>query len=144
MINLMLLIPIFILLWIVSMIIHEVGHVIGAKLTGGDAHIEFWSWYDIPSLHTVVTKECDDDFFKFSGGMFAFFVYMLASFLTVWNPYLFYSFFTIGGIQGFYSIYELLLLGKVKMNTYMKWHYVLYLVLWIIFTYMFYVGGLFS
>jgi len=43
----------FISLWIIGFIIHEVGHWLGAVLTGGSAKIKFWLYKGfIPSMKT--------------------------------------------------------------------------------------------
>ena len=143
MINIFLMLGSFILLWIVSMVIHEIGHVLGAKLTGGNARIEFWNWYDIPSMRVTPFGNYDDEVFKIAGGAFAFFVYIIPIVIPNLPIYLYYPLFTIAIIQGIYGIYEWNFLGKIKMDNYMKWHYVLYFVVWLFLTISFYISGKF-
>ena len=121
----------FIVLWIISFCMHEFGHVLGALLSGGNAKIKIWKYKKLPSMMTVPYGTINRTRFLFMGGFSAFILYGIL-FLLSESSALRYSFFTIGSIQLVYAFYETLLKDKLTLDDYMKYHYVLYGIVWFI------------
>lgn len=124
------LILIFILLYGISMLVHEFGHMIGITIQGSKARMEMWNWKGLPSLHvTPLTSIKNDKLVDYMGGGFAGIIYLLLFTLLLLDgassAFLF-SYLTLGIMHLIYGIYEGLLLRRLSVKRYMIGHYLLY------------------
>jgi len=127
----------FIILWIISFMVHEFGHVFGAMLSGGKADIKIWNYKGIPSMMTVPYGTINKFLFDIFGGLLPAIMFTVLALISGYST-LRYSFVTIAFIQYAYAIYETLLINKLPRDEYMKYHYVLYLVVGVIATVLYY------
>ena len=139
MINILSMIISFIGLWILGAFIHEIGHWLGAVLTGGSAKIKFWLYKGfIPSMKTYPEGTYNRLIFLYAGGFFTWLVYFIGMILTD-NCYIEYPLFVIALINLVYASYEMSYIDRWDIDKYMKYHYILYLICFIGFTGIYYV-----
>jgi hypothetical protein len=143
MINIFYMIVTFICLWIIGFVLHEFGHILGARLTGGNGRIKFWMYKGIPSLKVIFSGDYHRPTALISGGLTTGIVYLISAILTD-NPYLLYPLLTIGFINALYSLYELVFIDEISINKYMIGHYVLYIVVGLFITGLCYLDGMFA
>lgn len=116
-----------VVLWIIGFMVHEFGHVLGALLSGGKAEIKVWKHKGIPSMMTVPIGKVDRNIFLLSGGLTTGWIYILLQLLAE-SPPLKYGLLIVGLVNFAYALYEVLLKDRLHIDVYMKWHYVLYVV----------------
>lgn len=124
------------------MVIHEMGHSLGAKLQGVDSKIEFWKDGLIPSLRCIPQGTINNkDLFYISGGLSAGSIYLstLYAFHSILPEIVCISLFTIGMIQICYSIFETLGIEKMTRVEYRK-RYLIY-AFWIFIAIILYMIG---
>ncbi len=124
-------IVVLVISWITAFALHEIGHYLTAIKLGGKANIKLWFYKNIiPSLITYHSgvKKADLWLVKLFGGMTTALVFIPIGLimLLIINPALGHAILLPGLVNFFYSFYETLLLGKVKLDTYMVGHYILY------------------
>ena len=128
--------------WIGGFSLHEYFHKWEAQKQGVNAHILVWFHYGIPSLCCVPDgKLVDRRRFLLAGGLGSGAVLLLLSliFLSYW--YIFVPVFTVGLINLIYSFYEMNYRDVLQLKDYMKYHYLLYLIVGLfslVFCYFFY------
>ena len=123
--------------WVLSFVLHEIGHYVAAKKLGGDAEIKYWTFKKIlPSLKTLywgVNKK-DVWLVKLFGGMTTALVFIpIGLLMLLINPAIAHAILLAGCVNLFYSFYEMLLLGNIKLNAYMIGHYILYAIVGILY-----------
>lgn len=123
--------------WVLSFVLHEIGHYVTAKKLGGDAEIKYWMFKKIlPSLKTLywdVDKK-DKWLVKLFGGMTTALIFIpIGLLMLLFNPAIAHAILLPGFINLFYSFYEMLLLGNIKLNAYMIGHYILYAIIIIVY-----------
>jgi hypothetical protein len=137
--NWLLMICSFAFFWCFGFLIHEVGHWLGAVLTGGSAKIKFWLYKGfIPSMKTHPSGDYNRLIFLYAGGFFTYLIYFIGIVLTN-NYYIEYPLFVVGLTNIMYASYEINFIDEWNIDKYMKWHYVLYLICFIGFTGIYYV-----
>jgi hypothetical protein len=124
------LIIIFIILYIISMFVHEFGHMLGAAVQGVKSRIEYSPFRKyIPSFKTYpLTTIHDDKLFDIMGGIFTFLMFGVLA-ISVDAPMksdIRFSIITLATLHFCYGIYEMFLLRKLSYKKYMIWHYILY------------------
>ena len=136
--NLLWLIILFFGIWIIGMYIHELFHGLACVIQGAKFSIHIWFYklkigkhtIKIPSMLCTINGPIKNvALFYYLGGIGAGILLLLLSlvFYYVYVP-LFIVLFLSGITNFFYGIYEGLLINKIPQDTYMKWHYVLYIV----------------
>jgi hypothetical protein len=132
MIDICLMIISFIFFWIFGFFIHEIGHYLGARLTGGNAKIRIWFYKNIiPSMETIPSGTYNRPIFLISGGIFTCVLYMIFILISQ-NIYIMYPCFIIGYINLIYAYYETAYIDVWSRDKYMFFHYVLYAVVFLI------------
>jgi len=120
----------FIILWFLSMIIHEFGHKIGAAIQGVDSYIKIWFFGPIPSMKCIPKGVLKDKItFYIWGGLFSAYMMLIPTIIGLLFEinWLFIPSIIIATIQFVYAIYEAIFIERLDIKTYMIWHYVLYL-----------------
>jgi hypothetical protein len=123
------LIGLYILLYSISFLIHEYGHMAGAALQGVKSRIEYRPYNKIPSIITYpLTSIKYDKLFDISGGLVSGLI-LLIFYALIKNSNLIelkFSLISLTILQFSYSIYEMLYLRKLNFDKYMLYHYILY------------------
>ena len=123
--------------------LHEYGHLLGAYLSGGSGYIKMWRHNYIPSMMTVPTGHINNTLFRIMGGITTAGIFGFLGLVSS-SIYLSYPLMCVGSINFIYAFYETLLIDKLPLDKYMKWHYVLYLIVGIVVTGLFYAFGKFT
>ena len=129
------LVILFGIFWVLGAIGHELFHGIACAIQGYRFRIEIW-WFNLtkkiklPSMRTIpVEMESlpNEDLFYYLGGIGLGGTFTLVSliFYFIYAP-LFIVLFIIGVMHFFYGIYEGSYIRKLSLNEYMKYHYILY------------------
>lgn len=123
--------------WVLSFIVHEIGHYISAKKLGGNARIKFWVFKKVlPSLKTLywdVNKK-DEWLVKLFGGMTAALAFIpIGLLMLLISPEIAHAILLPGCINLFYSFYEMYYLGNIEFDRYMIGHYILYAIVSIVY-----------
>ena len=129
-------IPIFIILWIVSIIIHELSHYIQGTMQGCKCRIKVWFWHGIPSAKCEIIegKLIKEELFYLAGGLYTSIIYFITCIILLLSNvsnFIVFPFFSIATMHLFYSIYETSYY-KNDLGNYMKYHYCAYLIGFII------------
>jgi len=130
-----------VLAWIIGFVVHEYGHYIEASFQGCSSSIRLWFYRGwIPSLRCDYSGTISNrNRFLLSGGLVAGVVCVfLATLMFMYSRSLAYGFGAVGTINLFYAWYEVSYLDSVDRDNYMKGHYLLYFIVWFIFTFLWY------
>ena len=124
----------FIALWIPVNVLHELFHAWALKMQGSGYTIKVWFWKFIPSLVCSPTGTIKNRYlFYFSGGVLAGLVCFLSGLLLqyIYMP-IAIPLIILGFMEFNYGIYEGLYGGKIPLDKYMREHYIIYAVSFII------------
>jgi hypothetical protein len=122
-----------IFIWTTGFYIHELFHLWATHIWGNGGVIKLWWHNGLPSLRCIANPGITSKFmFYLMGGLGAGLLLLFLSIFFMWYPPLFIPLFVVGSINFVYSFYEVLFLGKLSVKDYMKWHYILYLIVGII------------
>jgi hypothetical protein len=118
----------FLLLWIPAFILHELCHKFEAWRQGCKTNIELWLHNKIPSMRCVITEgELQNrDMFYLAGGLYSGLILLILAIITFGLPWLSSPLWLLATVNLLYSIYEKELLGKIPMDEYMRYHYIVY------------------
>ena len=111
--------------FLVSQIPHELCHYWLSKRKGGHPKIQIWLWHNIPSMRCL---NGTDSLFYFAGVLNAFVLVLFGLILYLfWLP-VSIALFVNANVQLFYGVYEGFFINRLPRDTYMKWHYVIYVI----------------
>ena len=117
------------LTWVGGFYLHELFHKWEAEAQGCTAEIELWNHKGIPSMYcTYHGTLADRSRFLLMGGLGSGLVLLLLSIALYNYWWAFVPVFTVGLINLSYSYYEMKYRPILTLNDYMKWHYILYLI----------------
>jgi len=132
-INLLILVFIFFMIWILAFLGHELCHILEANRQGADGgYIIVTSHKGIPSLVCSWYGETSE-LAIYAGGVYSGIIYLAISILTMFGIYswgfpLIFSFFTLGIVNIFYGLYEGMYLEDLEYDEYMRYHYIIYII----------------
>ena len=117
------------LIWFFGWYLHELFHKLAAKVQGVDSYIQIWYNHGIPSMRCIPKQTLPHPgLFDIAGGLGAGLSLLLLSYLGYSYWPLFIPFFVVGSINFIYGFYEVTFLRRWSINKYMKYHYLLYLI----------------
>lgn len=126
-IDLLIAIPLFFILFFIAAPIHELFHYLDAWRRGGNPRIEIWFWNGIPSMRCIYSGKTTM-LTDFIGGGGTFIVYLIFGGISYYIYYpLFIAFICNAFAQIFYAFYETIFLHRLDVNTYMRYHYYSYI-----------------
>jgi len=138
MINLLPLTFIFIYSWFTIFLFHELCHIIeGFRHGADDAEIYIDKYWIFPTMRCWSNHNGHDDAVAFAGGIYSGIISLIIGIYaaltpTMWDFPFEFSFIVIGSINIVYGIYEGTFLNKLDYDEYMRYHYMIYIVMFII------------
>jgi len=128
----------FWVVWIIGAVGHELFHGLACYLQGAKFKISIWFHeitigkrkFKIPSMQCSPEGDMkNNDLFYYLGGvgLGGFFI-LLSVLVFFFSQPLFIVLFLIGCAHFFYGLYEGMFIGKLDLETYMIWHYLVYVI----------------
>ena len=129
-INLLILLVSFLVIWTLGFLLHEWCHLFEARRHGMDGWISIGRYMGIPTFSVYFYGETPTSVY-YAGGVYSGLIYLLISligipFLYTWGFPIVASLFTVGIVNLFYGIYEGMFIEKLNTDSYIKYHYILY------------------
>lgn len=125
--------------WTIGFALHELFHYWEGKRQGANVQIKVWFWHSFPSLITTFDSLRWPFSFYLMGGLGAGLILCAVSTVIpfiVWQWFSFWQYWVwcVGVINLIYSVYEAVYIDILPRDIYMKWHYILYFIVGIIFS----------
>jgi len=125
--------------WVGGFILHECCHALEASRQGAKPYIEFWWHGNLPSMRCGYSGTIKNrSLFSFAGGFYSGCILLFFGwlFLYVYLP-LAYGLLVVGAINFVYAFYEVRYIDKLDRDEYMRKHYIIYIVTFIVVTIIF-------
>ena len=109
-------------------------HLLEAKRQGGNGSIKF-RWYNgIPGYIIYIRNVKNIRLVDFAGGIYSSIILItLALIFRLISFPIYFSLMLVGVVNFFYGIYEGIFIRKMDAKSYMKFHYLIYLMVTIIY-----------